>query len=270
MDLNELNNSNRGVASEQDDSSASHEVKPFLDHLEDLRTVLLKSLLAITVSAVICFFFTDQIVAFFKGPLLSMAKTSEAGQEMTSRILRSLHPADFLMASFKLSAIVGLVLASPLVCYWFWGFVSPGLRREERRIGLPIFFSGLICFLLGVAFCYLVVLKLSLNFLWDYTLQRGVVPEWTFDNYISFVSTMMIAFGVTFEMPVITTLLTKFGLLTQSTLKSKRRYAYLAMVILAAVLTPPDVISQTMLCVPMVILYEISIWVAGLIENDRV
>jgi sec-independent protein translocase protein TatC len=193
----------------------------------------------------------------------------EGKHEISSLILRSLHPADFLMASLKLVVITGVILASPILMYFVWEFIAPAMTNSEKRMSVPIFCAGLICFLLGVAFCYFVMLRFSLGFLWNYTVQRGVVPDWTFDNYVSFVSAMMLAFGVTFEFPVVAAFLTKMNLMTSETLKSKRRYAYLAMVILAAILTPPDVFSQMLLCIPMVLLYEVSIGIAKIIEKKR-
>jgi sec-independent protein translocase protein TatC len=248
-----------------DHAVAGGEVKPFLEHLEDLRGVLFKSSLAVLICVVLCFFFTDDIIRIFKWPLVSIADRQDIG----SHILRSLHPTDFLMASLKLVALTGAILAGPAVLYFIWEFVSPAMTPRERRISIPIFLAGLICFLSGLAFAYFVVLRMSLVFLWQYTADRGVLPEWTFDNYVSFVSAMMVAFGVVFEFPVIAALLAKFDLLAASTLKSKRRYAYLIMVILAAVLTPPDVVSQILLCLPMVAMYELSIGIVMLIGKRK-
>jgi sec-independent protein translocase protein TatC len=245
------------------------ETKPFLDHLEDLRWVLIKSLIVIAVFVTLSFLFTDQIVEFFKGPLLSMGSFSASTDSLSKGVLKSLHPADFLVTSLRLSAIIGLVLASPFVIYFFWSFVSPGLTTRERRATIPIFIGGLFFFLLGAGFCYRVVLRISLYFLWKYTIDRGISPEWTFDNYISFVLMMLLAFGLTFEMPVVLAFLAKFNLITYETLTSKRRYAYFILVVLAAIISPPDVASMIILAIPMIGLYELSILIVRLVGREK-
>ncbi len=243
--------------------------KPFLEHLEELRWVLIKSAIAVAVFTTICFVFSDRVVDFFKGPLLAMGELSASADSLSKGVLRSLHPADFLVTSLKLSIVVGLVFSSPFVLYFFWSFISPGLTVGERRSTMPIFVSGLFFFLLGVWFCYRVVLRMCLYFLWKYSTDRGIVPEWTFDNYISFVTMMMSAFGLTFEMPVVFGFLAKFKLITYRTLGAKRRYAYFILAAVAAFITPPDLASMIFLSIPMIGLYELSILIVRMIGREK-
>jgi sec-independent protein translocase protein TatC len=270
MNQNDVDHPHHDAAnSESEINPVQGEAKPFLEHLEDLRWVIIKSLIVMVIFGTVCFLFSDRIVDFFKAPLMSMGSFSASADSLGKGVLRSLHPADFLVTSLKLAALVGLMLASPFVLYFFWSFIAPGLTTSERRAVLPIFISGLFFFLLGVWFCYRVVLKISLYFLWKYTLDRGIMPDWTFDNYISFVSMMMLAFGLTFEMPVVFAFLAKFGLINYRTLTTKRRYAYFILVVLAAIITPPDVASLIILSIPMIGLYELSILVVWLMGREK-
>jgi len=242
-------------------------VKPFTEHLEDLRTVLIKSIVAVAIVCGVCLFFTDDIVRLYERPLASLGDQSDGAKEFTHAMLRSLHPADAFMTSIKVVVVTGLILSSPIVFYFLWSFVQPGLKPREQKLVIPVFAGGLLFFLLGVAFCYLVVLRLCLGFFYSYSMKMNIRPEWSIDNYISFVSMMMLAFGVVFEMPVLSAMLAKIGLVSSRFLSSKRLHAYLIIAIVAGVITPPDVFSQVLLIVPMIGLYEVSIFVIKLIEK---
>jgi len=243
-------------------------VKPFTEHLEDLRKVLIKSLLAVGVVCAVCFFFTERIVAVYEWPLTSMLGSSPQGVDAGRKILRSLSPADAFMVSLKAVVVTGLILASPVVFYLVWSFVRPGLTDRERRVAIPIFAGGTVCFLTGVAFCYFVVLRLALGFFWRYTMSMGVDPDWTIGNYMSFTAMFLLSFGIIFEMPVLSAFLAWLGLVSGDLLTKNRRYAYVILVFLAAVLTPgPDFVSTLLMLGPMVILYELSIRVIRMVEK---
>lgn len=170
------------------------------------------------------------------------------------------------MAGLKVTLAAGLVIALPYVIYQIWCFVSPGLSKRERRAALPGIAAGTFFFALGVVFCYFVVLKVCLMFFWKYSDYLGINQQWTIGYYLSFVVSMLLAFGVAFEMPVLTALLARFGLVTGSWLASQRVYAILAIFVIAALVTPPDVISQLLLGIPMIGLYELSIVAAKAME----
>lgn len=243
------------------------DVKPFLEHLEELRWVVLKSSAAIVIGSIICFSFAGKIVGFLKRPLVMAASEFPETEEMAENVLRSLKPTEAFVISLKAALVCGLILGSPLVFHYCWGFLSPGLTRKERRAVLPVFVGGGVFFLAGTAVCYFFVLKICLLFFWNYTLRMAAVPTWTIGGYMSFVATLLIAFGVAFEMPVVAAVLGRLGLLTGKTLAEKRLYAIVGIFVFAAILTPPDVISQIMLAVPMLGLYELSIVAAKVMEK---
>jgi sec-independent protein translocase protein TatC len=244
-------------------------VKPFTEHLEDLRGVLIRSLVALGVACAACLYFTDDIIKIFEWPLTSVAERIGSGAELRKTLLRSYHPTDALMVSFKVVIVTGLILASPYIFYQIWRFVRPGLKIHERHLAIPAFAAGVILFLTGVAFCYFLLLRFCLGFCWDYTLKMNVQPDWSIDNYISFVSFMMLAFGVVFEMPILAALLTKLQLINSRLFTGKRRYFYFGIAIVSALLTPSDFISMPMMIVVMIGLYEFSIFIIKWVENPR-
>jgi sec-independent protein translocase protein TatC len=249
---------------------AGEEVKPFSEHLEELRSSIIKSLVAVGVSCGICLYFVDRLITFLKHPLLSMAENSAAAEAMSRQVLRSLHPADVFLESVKIALVMGFILAGPVVFYELWEFAAPGLKPKERKTILPIFIAGLFFFLIGCAFCYFVMLPICLKFFFNYTTKFGVEPDWTFSNYISFVSILMLAFGGAFEMPVISALLARFGLITGALLARIRKFAYLGIIIFAALATPsPDVVSQLLLGIPMLGLYELSVMTARVLNKEK-
>ena len=196
----------------------------------------------------------DRIIYILERPLF----TAVSG-ETNLEILRALSPHEAFLVSIKATLIAGTIIASPLVLFQFWKFILPGLTTKEHSLTLTVLIPGIFFFLLGIAFSYFVVLRVCLHFLWNYTIRMGIKPEWTIGNYMSFVSAILLAFGVVFEMPVVSALLARLNLLSSKTLSGKRLYAFLIIFIAAAVLTPPDVFSQILLAVPMIGLYEISI-----------
>ncbi|MFA5865384.1 MAG: twin-arginine translocase subunit TatC [Phycisphaerae bacterium] len=244
-------------------------VKPFTEHLEDLRGVLIKSIIAVGISFAVCLYFTNDIIHIFEWPLTTLSKNSPQAQEVSKNLLRALHPADALMISLKVVMITAVILASPMIFYQIWCFILPGLKSNERRMVFPIFASGIIFFILGVLFCYFLVLRICLTFLWNFSLKMNIQPDWTIDNYISFVSMLLIAFGVVFEMPVLSAFLAKFNLITTKMLSGKRRYAYFIMAVVSALLTPPEVSSQILMIAAMIGLYELSILIVRMVEKSN-
>lgn len=277
--------------SEYKDVPEGCEVKPFVDHLEDLRWVIIKSLIVIFVASIVCFSFSRSVMNVFYRPLLWMERDLKATDSVVTMstspgvndpdivadkiggsglfLLKALHPAEGLIVSLKVSFYAGLILASPFVLYFIWDFVRPALRYNEKRIVTIMVASTSVLFTIGVVFCYFVVLRLCLYFFWGYTRSLGIEPSWTVGNYLSFVGRMLLAFGIAFELPVVSGLLARLGIINASMLRSKRGYGLLFIFILAAVLTPPDVFSQILLALPLILLYELSIFVAGLLERKE-
>lgn len=231
-----------------------------MDHLSDLQRVLTRSAIAIAVTTCVTFYFVAHFFHLLLRPYLQFAP----GQTM---VLQSLDPAETLSISFQISLIMGIIAASPIIMREGWWFIAPGLKPQERRYISVAFFLGLILFAVGAFFAYWVVLPMTLRFFWDFSLSLGVTPAWSIDNYISFVMTELLAFGLAFELPIVTTLLSYLNIVTPQTLAKGRRYAIFIIFVIAALLTPPDVVSQCLMALPMMALYEVSIWLSKWISS---
>jgi len=230
---------------------------PFLDHLEELRWTIIRSLLAISLTSVVCYFFSRQIIEILRYP----------GPKDMKLIFLS--PTEGFMIYIKVSIFAGLIVALPYVAYQFWKFIVPGLLEKERRLVSPIVLYTVLCFLVGAAFAYFLIIPFGLRFLMSFQtdfLEANI----TIGKYLGFVVTLLLVFGVVFELPVLAYLLTHIGLLTPEFLRSKRRYGIVIIFIVAAILTPPDAFTQTMLAIPLMLLYEISIWVSASVRKKKI
>jgi sec-independent protein translocase protein TatC len=231
-----------------------------ISHLLELRDRLLRSLLAVFIVFLPLVFFSNQLFTFIARPLL------EKLPEGTSLIATSV-VAPF-MAPLKLALIGALFVAMPYVLYQVWGFVAPGLYRHERRFAMPLFLSSVVLFYVGVAFAYFVVFPLMFAFLTS-TTPEGVQMMTDMSSYLDFVMLLFFAFGVAFEVPVAVVLLAATGLVKIESLKKHRGYVILGIFVVAAVLTPPDAVSQTFMAVPMYVLYELGILLAQYLVRQR-
>lgn len=238
------------------------ELKTYGEHLEDLRRVLIRSSIALLLTSLAAFAFVKQIMSVINWPVSGIL-----GDEGIK--LSVLGPSEGLMIALKASLIAGLVVASPFIFHQFAWFFWPGLTHGEKKLAGPVFFSGLFFFLLGMFFCYFVVLRLCFTFLWGFTRRIGLDPAWTIGNYFSFFATMLIAFGAGFELPVVAVLLAKLDLLTSRTLVRYWAHATVGIFAAAAVFTPPDVASQLLLAFPMVGLYGLSVLAVRMVEKAR-
>lgn len=238
---------------------------PFLDHLEELRWRILKGLAALVVGAVICGIFSDRILGWLVLPVRDVTPVMEllgvAPVEPPVKLIY-LKPMGMFLVKLQITLVGGAILALPFLLYQLWIFVAPGLLTLERRYVSFIVFSSSICFVLGGAIAYLSVVPLSFRFLIMIGEGTGVDPQFDIGYYIGFVLRLLVAFGVVFELPVAAFFLSRIGLLTADRMRRGRRYAMVIGFILAALLTPPDPISQLMMALPLVLLYEFSIWVA--------
>ena len=219
---------------------------PFLDHVEELRWRLIKSILAIAVVAGVSFIFAEHIFKFITIPLgdIKLHFTEITGS---------------FYAYLKVAFYTGIIGAAPIVLYQLWRFVAPGLYPKEKSAVVPFVFFATVLFLGGAAFCFYVVLPYAIKFLVGYG-QDIMTPIITVSSYVSFAGMMLLAFGLTFELPVIGFFLGKIGLISARLLRKGRPYALVLILIVAAILTPtPDVFSQILLAGPMYILYEITI-----------
>lgn len=220
----------------------------FFDHLDELRARFIKSILSFLAATCVFYVFAKDILHILVKPIGKLIFTS---------------PSDAFMAHVTLSLWGGLFLSFPVILYQIWQFVSSGLMPKERHY---IFIFGpfsLFLFIVGALFAYFVMIPISLKFLLAFS-SEWIVPMIEIKNYISFVGTLILSFGVVFEMPLILMFLTKIGIATPAFLSQKRRHAIILILIVSAILTPPDVISQILMALPLIVLYEISILVSKL------
>jgi sec-independent protein translocase protein TatC len=221
-----------------------------VSHLMELRNRLLKAIAAVLVIFVALTPFADSIFTLVADPLM---RQLPAGTSMIATQVA----APFL-TPFKLTLVVAIALAMPVVLYQTWAFVAPGLYSQERRFALPLLASSVLLFYLGIAFAYFVVFPLMFGF-FTATAPEGVTVMTDITSYLGFVLALFFAFGLAFEVPVATVLLVWAGLVTPAALARHRAYVLLGAFVVGMLLTPPDVISQTLLALPMYLLYEVGI-----------
>lgn len=235
---------------------------PFLDHLEELRGRILKSLAALVVGVVVAFFLIGryQVVEFLARPVLPFVP---GGQLVYTG------PADAFKIVMGLAFALGLVLALPVILWQLWAFVSPGLYRHEKKVILPMIFFATVLFLAGVSLCFLVILPLTLRFLLSF--QSDVfAPFITASGYFGMATSMSLAFGAVFELPIVILALTALGIVEPRMLHHFRRHAIIVCVVLAAFITPGgDPISLAALSVPLYLLYEFSVVVSEAVHRIR-
>ncbi|MFQ5705854.1 MAG: twin-arginine translocase subunit TatC [bacterium] len=231
---------------------------PFLDHLEELRWRLIKSIAAIVLSAIAVYFFSDKVLSLLIRPYNLAAENL---QKTNVQRLIFLTPTGGFMIRIKLSIFVGILISLPVIFYQVWKFVVPGLLQKERKYVPVVVLFSTFCFLTGALFCYLVVLRYGLRFLLSFE-TADLAATISVNEYLQFVTMLILVFGLVFELPVLSFFLTKIGLLTPPFLRHYRRHGIVIMVILAAMITPPDVFTQVLLAGPLIMLYEISILVS--------
>jgi sec-independent protein translocase protein TatC len=235
---------------------------PLTAHLEELRWRVVKSFVAVAVGFAVCYGFSDRIFTLLTAPLVN------AGSEHMLLIGTGVTEAFF--TRLKVTFIASIFATSPVLFYQAWRFVAPGLYVNERRTAIPFVLAGTVFFISGACFCYIVVFPVGYAFFLEEYHTIGVSPTIRISEYLAFASRMLLSFGITFELPVITFFLARVGLVTHRMLLSWFRYAIVVIFIVAAVLTPgPDAASQFLMATPLVILYVISIGVAYFFGRAR-
>jgi sec-independent protein translocase protein TatC len=252
-----------------DDEAAIEATKaPLMDHLIELRRRLIWSIIAFFICFGICFYFAQPIYGFLTHPL------SIAIKDPASRHLIATGVTETFFVYVKVGMFAGACLAFPIIAAQLWMFVAPGLYRNERNAFLPFIAATPFMFALGFAFVFYIMMPNALRFFESFNTPGhggalGIQLQARVSEYLDFVTTLIFAFGLCFQLPVLLALLGRVGIISSAQLRSMRRYAIVGMTALAAILTPPDIFSMMSLLIPLVLLYEVSVLLVWLIERDR-
>src|SRR5210317_1055306 len=265
-------------------TNSSKDEMSFLDHLEELRWHLIRSVLAIVIVATVAFIFKDFIfdVLLF-GPknkdfityrwFCTISQTLGQGSsfcidELPFRI-QSRTMAGQFSAHLWTSILAGFIVAFPYIIFEFWKFISPGLYENERKNARGFIFIASFLFFVGVLFGYYIVTPLSINFLGNYSVSSEIFNDFDLSSYIGLLRASVLAAGIIFELPIIIYFLTRIGIVTPEFLKKNRKISLVLVLSLSAIITPPDVVSQIIVSIPILILYEVSILIAKIVTRNQ-
>lgn len=236
------------------------DAQTFVDHLSELRDRVIRILIIIITASVAAFYYSEYIFNVLRSPIEKYLPTQ--GLVFTA-------PADKFMAYIQVSIFAGIILSSPLWFYQIWKFVAPGLYQEEKKSAVYFILSGTFLFVTGILFAFYGALPAAFEFLMGFGSAKDT-PMLTIDAYLSFVVWMVILFGLAFELPLIIVILGMLGIITAGFLKKNRRFMYVFLAVLAGVLTPsPDVASMMVMFIPLIILFEISIFIVSQMEKRK-
>lgn len=251
---------------------------PLTDHLGELRKRILTALAAVFIAFLVTFTYSEEIFKLVMFPLKYTLDFSVREMYMKFVPQDKLHdtklvflaPAEAFWMNLKVAFVAGIMLALPVIFLQLWKFISPGLLSKEKKYVLPFIFLATLLFLSGASFCFFIVLPFALGFLLTYKVGDFLMPMLSVGQYVDFCLKFILAFGAIFELPVVIILLTKMGIVTPKTLAKNRKYAILVAFIAGGILTPtPDAFNQTLMAVPIIILYEIGIWISPLFTPKK-
>ncbi|MBX7144987.1 MAG: twin-arginine translocase subunit TatC [Oligoflexia bacterium] len=241
-------------------SAAPSAEMTLFEHLAELRSCLLHIALAVLVTAIIAYYFSTQVFQILSAPYFAAFPNAP---------LVGTGPAEAFMIKLKVALAVGIFASSPIVFFEIWRFIAPGLYEHEKKMVLPFVVSATSLFLLGAWFCYAGVIPVAFDFFHQEYQSVGLTPNIKISEHLAMVLQGMLAFGLVFELPVLAYFGGRFGILTKAGLISSVRYAIVVIFIVSAILTPPDVLSQLLMAIPLCLLYAISIWVVAFAERKR-
>ncbi|CAN1509759.1 TatC Sec-independent protein secretion pathway component TatC [Burkholderiaceae bacterium] len=233
----------------------------FISHLVELRDRIIKAALAIIVIFMSLVYWAPEIFHLFAQPLLTALPSG--GKMIVTDITGS------FFVPMKVTMLVAFVIALPMVIYQLWAFIAPGLYIHERRLIVPLVVSSYSLFIIGMSFAYFLVFPTVFKFMAHYNAPLGAEMLTDIDKYLSFAMTTFLAFGITFEVPVVVVVLVRMGVVPLAKLREIRPYVIVGAFVIAAVVTPPDILSQLLLAVPMCLLYELGLFIARFYEKDK-
>jgi sec-independent protein translocase protein TatC len=248
---------------------------PFLEHLEELRSRLIWVAVSVLSLSVAGFFIVTQfnIIGLLKRPFVDAMENLTASPDFTSVVpggqLLFTSPTEPMTVTLKLAFVFGVIMALPIIVYHTWSFMSPALFEKEKKVVVPAVVGGFVLFLMGVAMAYFLVLPLGLRFLLGFQTE-ALTPIITIGEYLRFATRLILAFGVIFELPLVSLLLAVLGLITADTLRRFRRHALVGVAVVSAILTPADVLTMLMMMGPLVILYEFSILLVAMVGRRQI
>ncbi|MCX6117431.1 MAG: twin-arginine translocase subunit TatC [Proteobacteria bacterium] len=238
-----------------------HQVMSLWGHLDELRSRIVRAGVTIMICFVVALAYSSKIVNFLKEPLVEVLPKGASALHFTG-------PMDVFMVNLKVAFLVSVVFGAPAWLYQFWKFIEPALYPKERKYVFPFIVASISCFLLGVAFCYYLMLPMALKYLIGIGLDVGT-PIITITDYISLLTVMILGFGLVFETPVILVLLAMLNIVSAEMLAGQRRLIFIGILIVAAVITPPDPISMLGMAIPCYLMFEIAILIIRFIKRKR-
>ncbi len=256
----------------------------FLDHLEELRWHLIRSFVAIFIVAIVVFTFQTYVFdtvlfahlkpnfptyTFFCETFTSFGMESSFCDIKFNQTLQALNPTQQIMTAIWASLILGFIFAFPYILWELWRFIAPGLTETEQKKSRGFIFWASLLFFLGILFSYYIILPMSVYFFYNYQISEAIVNNFKLEAYISLITNTLVGVAIFFELPIIMYFLTKIGLVTPNFLRDYRKHAFVVVLIVSAIITPPDVASQIIVSIPIMVLYEISIYISKYVVKNN-
>jgi sec-independent protein translocase protein TatC len=232
---------------------------PFLDHLEELRWRIIKALISVAILTIAAFAISDYVLYWLLLP---------AEQVNVPLSLQVLKIQAIFIIKLEIALIIGIILSIPVILYQIWAFVAPGLHDFEKKYIWPLIFFAMVSFLVGGAFAYFIIVPYTLDFFLGLA-PANVANNIAIDFYFGFLLRLIVVFGIVFELPVLSVVLSKLGLISPAFLRKYRRHAIVLFFVFAAILTPPDPTTQVLLAIPLVLLYEVTIFISYIFAKKR-